>query len=718
MQEVFNQFQSLLTEQYDKESEHILKEYTGSTLDEALGNAYLDLNIPVKSLRFEVKEKGRRGIMGFFAKDWVVLIIRKRTLLNNLSSKSKRGSDDIGKDKLPYYSLAIDKRGAIKLRIFSVPKNEKEAVLEEIFGKIEMRTSAYIDKEKVYDSVYNDISDSVVLGTIRLDETKNARILEIQINENKTQVHIRIQGPGRDGADLTRDAILEALDAENVVFGFLEMQLEKFSIKPIYNEPFLVAQGIEAIHEDAGVIKYYFFDEYNDDMNDTRIDFKERNATVSVKEGTLLAQIVETTRGIDGQNVHGESLPYEIKTDKVQLFPGENTKLSSMGDMLYAAKDGRPMFDDQNNVMIEDIIHIKGDVGPKTGNIHAEVTVIVDGSVLSGYKVVSEGDIIIQGGVGYSYLYAEKNILIANGINAGLSYASKYKNLVKSKGLDAVPHLVEANVLSDKIFQCIDMNVELKALEVDVVKDLELGTEEQEHISADFHSVIEAKGDLKTGHINNAQVFVGGCAVFNRALNSDIYVGDSLISSKDSAVLLGGLIVVKNDILLGTIGNQMELKSYIITGEDPKHYYHLHLLTLLLDEFLDPKCSRLKKDVGFLKKQLNNSSKNSSKEKFERLQKDTKKLEILETVCLEVRSKKENLAKKIRVSSNPSAKIFAKTTFANAHIEICGVKLAITREYSGDFITFSSDKELIDMDLSGKLTDGLLEKEQSVESKF
>ncbi len=101
------------------------------------------------------------------------------------------------------------------------------------------------------------------------------------------------------------------------------------------------------------------------------------------------------TEGEDGMSVTGRVI--KAKNGKaIQFKKGKNTIVSEDGLQLLAEKSGIVQFTGDQIDIIE-VLMIQGDVGVETGNINFTGKVIVSGNVMSGYEIISNEDIEING---------------------------------------------------------------------------------------------------------------------------------------------------------------------------------------------------------------------------------------------------------------------------------------------------------------------------------
>lgn len=150
------------------------------------------------------------------------------------------------------------------------------------------------------------------------------------------------------------------------------------------------------------------------EREDGSVDMRDFGDLVCVKVGEALAKKIPLTQGTQGFTVTGTPLE-PTAGDDIELKIGEGTRLSSSNkDVLVSEKVGLPRFT-ENSVDVDEVYNIKN-VDVSTGNIKFEGSVIIDGDVNEGMKVIASGDITIGGFVESALLEAGGDITISGGI--------------------------------------------------------------------------------------------------------------------------------------------------------------------------------------------------------------------------------------------------------------------------------------------------------------
>lgn len=173
---------------------------------------------------------------------------------------------------------------------------------------------------------------------------------------------------------------------------------------------------------------------------DGRMDYKRLNLVLNVKKGQELVRRHDGTPGAPGVDVTGEPIePPAVPT--LSIPAGEGIEIVENGYLAVAAADGA-LTTRGNGIAIMHLYTVSSDVAYKTGNIEFNGTVDVGKSVLSGFSVKSEGDIIVRGMVEAAELEAGGSITIFGGIQGG------GRAVLRAKGGITAKFICDATVIA------------------------------------------------------------------------------------------------------------------------------------------------------------------------------------------------------------------------------------------------------------------------------
>ncbi len=198
---------------------------------------------------------------------------------------------------------------------------------------------------------------------------------------------------------LTESILRHRLKRAGVIHGVLDQVIRELADAPRYEEEIVVAEGTEPQNGVDGRIEMvvdlkpsvHFTPDHSGKVN-----FRDIQTFVSVKEGQPIARRLPPTAGKPGMTVAGEAL--KSKPGKDALLPkGKNTAVSE-DDELIACKTG-VVYRDGQMIHVEELLSIPGDLDFSVGNIKYSGSVFIRGNVLPGFTVETEGNILIGGEV-------------------------------------------------------------------------------------------------------------------------------------------------------------------------------------------------------------------------------------------------------------------------------------------------------------------------------
>ena len=315
------------------------------------------------------------------------------------------------------------------------------------------------------------------------------------------------------GKHLSAKAILTAAQEAGVKKGFSKEELVKLALLASKEEPnnqvtLQIATGRLAINGKDAEIKPLVESAQARILRpkkreDGSVDMRDLGDIVCVKVGDPLAEKVPPTPGKQGYTVTATPLSPEPGND-VDLISGEGTAISPKNEnILVSKKVGLPKVI-PNGMEVDEIYQIK-DVNVASGNINFTGSVIIEGDVNEGMKVIASGDITIGG-------FVESALIESGG------------DVTISGGIIGRKHDIEAAKITD----------------------------------ASMSVSVNAKGNLYAKYCQYAQINCGkDIRIENQLLHSAINVNGSLkVGSEDKSngTLIGGSIKAGTHITAGVVG--------------------------------------------------------------------------------------------------------------------------------------------------------------------
>ncbi|UCF97665.1 MAG: FapA family protein [Spirochaetaceae bacterium] len=438
---------------------------SGSSVEDALENAAIELGIPVKRLEYEIVEHGSKGMLGVGRKDWIILAYP--TALKSEAGQAAAGQREA--DESREQTVIPDKDGEVFVRLTSEGVFLKvtkptgrggRAAERRAIEKLALRGVSSYDAALVSKVVRHADGEYIKVGDYQFNPV-NQSTLSADITDMEMKAYMTVTPPGPGGAELSFEEIRGLLQSSGIVHGINNEAIRRFVDYPAYSEKILVAEGTKSQNgADAEII--YNFNVYRDEVQlkekNGRVDFRELNLVENVEAGQILATKKPPEEGLAGRTVTGKSLPAKPGKN-VQIEIGKNVKLSDDGMSAISTINGQVLLI-LGKINVEPIYTVEGDVNFKTGNILFLGTVIVKGNVEDGFTVKAAGNIEVMGSVGKCILDAEGEIIVHQGIlgkNEGKVHAGS--NLV-AKFIENARVEVEENVLvSDGIIHSfVDAN--------------------------------------------------------------------------------------------------------------------------------------------------------------------------------------------------------------------------------------------------------------------
>ncbi len=346
-------------------------------------------------------------------------------------------------------------------------------------------------------------------ATNPIDATVSVRVLD-----NFLEASIEVTPPANGGAELSEAMIRAALEAKNVKYGIVENQIKALVAQPVYGASIDIAFGTEPIHGDDGRIVYHYDIHRTNrpkEHTDGTVNFWELDILLNVKKGDCLCTAIAATSGTSGTTVFGTPIP--AKPGKPPILPvGKNVTYNEEKTELYAAIDGNLLYRN-NQLHVDSVFQVNGDVDLSTGNIDFIGSVTVKGNIREGFSVKAKGDVNVLGMIEAANVSADGNIVVRGGIFGG------NKGEVQCKG-------------------------EIKCKYVE-------------------NALIRCKGNITTEYMMNSNVMCEGeiILVGNRALMAG---GSYVVLKKIQAKSIGTATGANTTIQLGSYGSVLEEKRHLI----------------------------------------------------------------------------------------------------------------------------------------------------------
>jgi uncharacterized protein (DUF342 family) len=300
---------------------------------------------------------------------------------------------------------------------------------------------------------------------------------------------------------------------------------------------------------------------------DIRVDLKTHLNLVHVLEGQEIMKVIPETFGEQGYDVFGDLIePIVGKTLDIKF--GKNTTYDNDSNILFSLKSGLLKYEG-DTIYIEESLVVDGDLDISIGNVNTEVPIIVTNDIKSGFSVISEKDILVQGNVeGADVQSTNGRVVILGGV-----LGQNKANIYGLEGIDS-KFVLNANLTSKG-----DIKIEDSIIysNINCGKTLTLFGETHGVIIGGNIRITNTIKSKSIGSINEPTVH--------------IYMGFDFKFENEIKELDKNILLLRNDIDVVTNSLvEVNLKlSRLKSGEDygvfldRKHKYEIHLIDLKKD---------------------------------------------------------------------------------------------------------------------------------------
>ena len=247
---------------------------------------------------------------------------------------------------------------------------------------------------------------------------------EITVSEDEMAAHLSVSPAVGGGDPAAAEEILAECQTRGITFGLKNEALTSTVADAESGgkkvSDILIAAGNEPVNGVDGrfVLKT---DLASGDkiklLEDGKVDFKEQDLYTQAGEGQLLGIVTKPIPGRqNGHTVTGKEIQASGGTE-LTFEIGNNIRVEEDGKTIkyYSEIDGQ-LIADETSLTVEPVLQVAGDVGPKTGNIHFNGFVHVQGSVDDNYTIFGEKGVVVEGSVGSAEIRSAADISIAGGV--------------------------------------------------------------------------------------------------------------------------------------------------------------------------------------------------------------------------------------------------------------------------------------------------------------
>jgi len=195
--------------------------------------------------------------------------------------------------------------------------------------------------------------------------------------------------------------------------------------------------------------------------DDGTIDFHDRELLKPVERGDVLGRVLPARAGIPGCRVDGTAVPVKATREAAIKF-GPGVERDEQG-VVRATRAG--VIDAKGSESLDVVDHHlhKGPVDIRSGNLHMQGSLVVQGDVQRSFSVQASGDIEIRGHVDGGSVSAGGDVRVAYGVRGGDGGA------VCAEGNVSIHHAEAATVYAGRLLQMGEaVHSQLAAVRIEV----------------------------------------------------------------------------------------------------------------------------------------------------------------------------------------------------------------------------------------------------------
>ncbi|MBR6228226.1 MAG: DUF342 domain-containing protein [Eubacterium sp.] len=277
----------------------------------------------------------------------------------------------------------------------------------------------------------------------------------VKVDKDGMKALARFYPPTTGGDMLTEDGIISDLRLAGVKHGVRRKAVQHFLENHEYCRDYLLAVATKPRHGYDAKVTYHF------DINQTAkpkmnedgsVDFHQLGNIKPVDAGQKLATLKPADFGTPGVTVTGKTLrPKKVKNRHLRF--GRNIRISEDKCKIYSEVAGHVSLV-EDMVMVSDIYVVPANVDASTGDIEYKGTVQVTGNVNTGYKIVADGDIVVNGVVEGAELVSGGNIVLKRGMQGGERGTLTAEGNITAKFIESAKISCKGSLKADAVLNC------------------------------------------------------------------------------------------------------------------------------------------------------------------------------------------------------------------------------------------------------------------------
>jgi uncharacterized protein (DUF342 family) len=294
---------------------------------------------------------------------------------------------------------------------------------EEVFGEWRSRRLPWTNTDTAERVVFEAAGKPEVIIDNLPAHARDAEVkIQIQTDEMVASAKVRAAEAGKP---LTESAVRMALEQAGVTYGIIAGSLGELVARQDEEPEIVVARGMAA--QDG--TNAWFEEKVTTQLDttprttgDEKVDYRDLDNVVNVKEDDVLIVKHPLVQGAPGTAVTGKPIP-PVPGKDLAWRVGQNINISVDGLTAFSAIDGQFITLNGRRCVVA-VYQVRGNVDFGVGNIKFLGNVVVNGSVLPGFRVEAEGTVVVHGNVDGGLISGGSGVVVDGGLRGGATVSS------------------------------------------------------------------------------------------------------------------------------------------------------------------------------------------------------------------------------------------------------------------------------------------------------
>lgn len=247
------------------------------------------------------------------------------------------------------------------------------------------------------------------------------KLVSLEVSTDRVSATLIIKDPKGLSASLVADAVAAGKVSEVYLLEPVNRNLKELAGKPPTAFPARIdfARGIPPKPGMDSQVEYVIDLRTKPgtvDPETGQMDFRERDIVKQVKEEDIILKLIPPTKGENGFDIFGNPVVGADGVWVTQYVAGEGIGVTEdNGAQIFHALASGVIVMQGKVLAVSDVLTIGGDIDFKSGNVRYKGTVVVKGSVKTGFEVIAKGDVTIEGFVEPDSKVTGSNVVIMKG---------------------------------------------------------------------------------------------------------------------------------------------------------------------------------------------------------------------------------------------------------------------------------------------------------------